>query len=356
MSATDRERVISGIVAGLEAIGRVKRVERSNRNSNPKPCESLRRFAERLRRTRVENAENVASSRSFLGILGKKSPKPSACRRFWRIVHPSILAPARKSYRDAPVLSSGISFNGLDGSNPLLLARSGRSWVVRVRNRWSSGRRQCARRGQRLANTAGIEQRACVCVELPFSRPVRLRRRPQPRWRGKACEQNCQNAGQEYAVKCPCATDGSDWRAKAADLIEIENIGADQRSHGSTDISQRRCIFAREDESKDRGGRDRHQDWHGNANTSHWRRCGMNNGCDYGDSDRCPGPELIAKHEIGGHQCRNHRTADIHSQNGAGRNHEWHHIAHAEEDDDLPRSDRRTGQHGDRKIEVASDQ
>jgi len=208
-------------------MGRVKRVERSNRNSNPKPCESLRRFVERLRRTRVENAEDVASSRSFLGILGKKSPKPSACRRFWRIVHPSILAPARKSYRDAPVLSRGISFNGLDGPNRLLLARSGRSWVVRVRNRWSSGRRQCARRGQRLANTAGIAQRACVCVELPFSRPVRLRRRPQPRWRGKACEQHRQNAGQEYAVKCPCATDGSDRRAKAADLVQIENIGAD---------------------------------------------------------------------------------------------------------------------------------
>jgi hypothetical protein len=108
-------------------MGRVKRVERSNWNSNPKRSESLRRFAERLRRTRVENAENVASSRSFLGILGKKSPKPSACWRFWRIVDPSILAPARKSYRDAPVLSRGISFNGLDGPDRLLLARSGRS-------------------------------------------------------------------------------------------------------------------------------------------------------------------------------------------------------------------------------------
>ena len=131
MSATDRERVISGIVAGLEAMGRVKRVERSNWNSNPKRSESLRRFAERLRRTRVENAENVASSRSFLGILGKKSPKPSACWRFWRIVHPSILAPARKSYRDAPVLSRGISFNRLDGSDRLLLAQSGRSQANR---------------------------------------------------------------------------------------------------------------------------------------------------------------------------------------------------------------------------------
>jgi hypothetical protein len=75
VSATDRERVISGIVAGLEAMGRVKRVERSNWNSNPKRSESLRRFAERLRRTRVENAENVASSRRFLGILEKTISK-----------------------------------------------------------------------------------------------------------------------------------------------------------------------------------------------------------------------------------------------------------------------------------------
>jgi hypothetical protein len=29
-----------------------------------------------------------------------------------------------------------------------LVAQSGRSWIVRVRNRWSRGRRQCARRGQ----------------------------------------------------------------------------------------------------------------------------------------------------------------------------------------------------------------
>jgi hypothetical protein len=91
----------------------------------------------------------------------------------------------------------------------------------------SSGRRRCARRGQGSPIQRGIEQRACVRVQLPFSRPVRLRRRPQPRWRGKACEQHRQNAGQEYAVKCPCATDGSDRRAKAADLVQIENIGAD---------------------------------------------------------------------------------------------------------------------------------
>src|ERR1700737_996267 len=140
MSATDRERVISGIVAGLEAMGRVKRVERSLWNSNPKRSESLRRFAERLRRTRVENAENVASSGSFLGILGKKSPKPSACWRFCRIVHPSILAPARKSYRGAPVLSRGISFNRLDGSDRLLLAQSGHWPHVTIWRRNKSAR------------------------------------------------------------------------------------------------------------------------------------------------------------------------------------------------------------------------
>jgi hypothetical protein len=67
MSATDRERVISGIVAGLDAMGRVKRGERSNWNSNPKR-------SERLRRTRVENAENVASAVIF-GYPWKKISK-----------------------------------------------------------------------------------------------------------------------------------------------------------------------------------------------------------------------------------------------------------------------------------------
>src|SRR6266404_2556328 len=115
MSATDRERVISGIVAGLEAMGRVKRVGDPTGIRIQNPVSHSGGLRNVSRRTRVANAENVASSRSFLGILGKKSPKPSACWRFWRIVHPSTLAPARKSYRDAPVLSRVISFNRLDG-------------------------------------------------------------------------------------------------------------------------------------------------------------------------------------------------------------------------------------------------
>ena len=79
----------------------------------------------------------------------------------------------------------------------------------------------------RLTRPAKIGARACVAWSCHFHAPVRLRHRPQPRWRGKACEQHRQNAGQEYAVKCPCATDGGDRRAKAADLVQVENIGAD---------------------------------------------------------------------------------------------------------------------------------
>jgi len=175
MSATDRERVISGIVAGLEAMGRVKRVERSNWNSNPKPSESLRRFAERLRRTRVENAENVASSRSFLGILGKKSPKPSACWRFWRIVHPSILAPARKSYRDAPVLSRGISFKRLDGPDRPLLAQSGDCDVTIARGFLTEG--------VRLPRTAVYDRSIRRLAENAHSSVARCRCRDKTRRR-----------------------------------------------------------------------------------------------------------------------------------------------------------------------------
>jgi len=79
----------------------------------------------------------------------------------------------------------------------------------------------------RLTRPAKSGARACVAWSCHFHAPVRLRHRPQPRWRGKACEQHRQNAGQEYAVKCPCATDGGDRRAKVADLVQIENIGAD---------------------------------------------------------------------------------------------------------------------------------
>ena len=52
------------------------------------PGSTQARFAEHFRRTRVENSENVASSRSFCGYPWKKSPKPSACLRFWRMEYP----------------------------------------------------------------------------------------------------------------------------------------------------------------------------------------------------------------------------------------------------------------------------
>jgi len=53
---------------------------------------------------------------------------------------------------------------------------------------------------------------------------------------GKACEQHRQNAGQEYAVKCPCATDEAmadrrngcrscpDWRSIGEPLVDRDRF------------------------------------------------------------------------------------------------------------------------------------
>ena len=48
--------------------------------------------------------------------------------------------------------------------------------------------------------------------------------------RKKARQQHGENAGQEYAIKSSGAADRSNRRAEAAHLVEIGEIGADQRA------------------------------------------------------------------------------------------------------------------------------
>src|SRR6476646_968233 len=55
--------------------------------------------------------------------------------------------------------------------------------------------------------------------------------RSRARWRGDTGEQDGENAGEENAVERPGAADRGDRRAKVGDLVQIEKIGADQRSH-----------------------------------------------------------------------------------------------------------------------------
>src|SRR3954471_16071224 len=67
--------------------------------------------------------------------------------------------------------------------------------------------------------------------------------RPGLRGRGDARDQNRENPGQEYSVEGSGAADRGDRRAKAADLVQVEQIGADQGSHRAADIGERRRIF-----------------------------------------------------------------------------------------------------------------
>ncbi len=99
-------------------------------------------------------------------------------------------------------------------------------------------------------------QRA-ISERHPF--PV-LPRRSRARWRSETCEQNRKDAGEEDAVERARATNRGDRSAQAADLVEIEEIRANQRSHGAADIGQWRRVFAGKDKGEDCRG-------HGSAPT-----------------------------------------------------------------------------------------
>src|SRR6202040_3256075 len=103
---------------------------------------------------------------------------------------------------------------------------------------------------------------------------------------------------------------------KVADPVEIEEIGADQRSHRSADIGKGWCVFARKDEVKDRGGHDRGEDGYGDANPGY--RCGhrMHNKGNGRHGQRGLDPELIADDEIERHDGWNDGAADIYCDNG----------------------------------------
>src|SRR6185436_10455835 len=74
--------------------------------------------------------------------------------------------------------------------------------------------------------------------------------RSRPRGRCDAGKQDGENPGEENPVERAGAADRSDGGAKTADLVEVEKVGADQRSHRATDIGKRRGIFARQDKSE----------------------------------------------------------------------------------------------------------
>src|ERR1700733_10292436 len=66
-------------------------------------------------------------------------------------------------------------------------------------------------------------------------------------------DEHGENAGEKNTVEGAGAADRSDRRAEPADLVEIGQIGADQRAEAAGDISEWRSVAARQ--QKRDGGR-----------------------------------------------------------------------------------------------------
>src|SRR6185437_10224360 len=97
----------------------------------------------------------------------------------------------------------------------------------------------------RATDARGFRTFCFIIVHSPGWQPMSPDRRhagqvvPSPDWpwargRREACEQHGKNSGQEDAVERPCAANRGDRRAEPADLVEIEKVSADQRSHRAT--------------------------------------------------------------------------------------------------------------------------
>src|SRR6202040_3472908 len=87
----------------------------------------------------------------------------------------------------------------------------------------------------------------------PGWRPVRVRKRvppkilspgfSPPRWRGDTGEQDGKYTGEEDPVECSCAANRGDGSAETPDLVEVEKVGANERSHRAADIGKRRGVL-----------------------------------------------------------------------------------------------------------------
>src|SRR6202022_1500275 len=90
--------------------------------------------------------------------------------------------------------------------------------------------------------------------QCPQASHSSLPARTWARWRGDTGEQDGENTGEKDAVECPRAAGRGDRCAKVADPVEIEKVGADQRSHRAADIGKRGRVFAGKDKGEDRRG------------------------------------------------------------------------------------------------------
>src|SRR3954463_13111442 len=83
---------------------------------------------------------------------------------------------------------------------------------------------------------------------------LRLRKRGgAPALPGEACNEHGHNAGQKDSVESAGASDGGDRRTQSLQLIEIEEVSADERAEAAADVGQRRRIPARQ-QQRDKSG------------------------------------------------------------------------------------------------------
>src|SRR3977135_4668143 len=100
------------------------------------------------------------------------------------------------------------------------------------------------------------EVRSVACL-LELGR-LRLRKRVDAlALAGRACNEHGHNAGKKTSVESSAPADGCDRRTQTLQLIEIKQIGPDERAEAAADVSQRRHIRPRQqqgDEGCGQGG------------------------------------------------------------------------------------------------------
>ena len=95
------------------------------------------------------------------------------------------------------------------------------------------------------------------------------------------------------------------------DLVEVGEVGADQRAQPAGDIGERRRPLARQHQRRDRGGERRGEHRHRDADARH--RIGEpvhDHGDDRG-RDRAGHPQIVFRQQIDRHHRRDHGAADI---------------------------------------------
>ena len=121
------------------------------------------------------------------------------------------------------------------------------------------------------------------------------------------------------------------------DLVEIEEVGADQGAEAAADVGQRRRVPARQQQCDDCRRCRRHKYRERDPQAGNRLSEGMAHHGDTGGGEKAANPQLISDAKIERQQTRDHRAADIDGDDRAGPldNHRDY-IMHAEERDLLP--------------------